>query len=114
MAAGGGSGLKPRFVTAFGCDSTRCFLAEGITAGRDGDLYVSVSDWVDTCEIIEGHRLHVPVVRWAEALLRSDFWDTAKRQMVAASMREVSRTRRMGQRSTLLFHEVDPCHMRNP
>ena len=47
-----GSMLKPQLVTSFECDSTHCFFAESITADRDGNLYVSLSDWVSTCEIL--------------------------------------------------------------
>ena len=48
MATSGGPTLKPHLVTAF----DPAFFAESITTDHDGNLYVSVSNWVDTCEVL--------------------------------------------------------------
>jgi len=49
-----GSMLKPQLVTSFEWDSTHQLFAESITAGRDGNLYLGVSDNLPSgrCQIV--------------------------------------------------------------
>jgi sugar lactone lactonase YvrE len=45
--------LKPHLVTTFPPDSRGyAFFAESITADKKGNLYVSLSNWVDTCQVV--------------------------------------------------------------
>jgi len=55
MATSGGSMLKPHLITSFEWDSMHQLFAESITAGRDGNLYLGVSDNVPSglCQIVK-------------------------------------------------------------